>query len=199
MAGDTESGLRVCLARLRAGDPDARTAVIAGAQQRLQWLAQRQMRRFERLRRFEDADDVVQNATLRLFQRLDAHAPANPAELFAWAAREIRCELLDLVKHYYGARGAGRRESTSLDADSATHAGAQSASEDHLAWWQEFHEQVERLPVAERCAFELHWYHGMTWPQAAAVLNMSEATVKRHWRAARLRLQSLLKPDGTEF
>ena len=162
MAGDTESGLHVCLARLRAGDPHARSAVIAGAQQRLKWLAQRQMRRFERLRRFEDADDVVQNATLRLFQRLDAHAPANPAEFFAWAAREIRCALLDLVKHYYGTRGAGRREPMSLDAEAATQAGAHSESDDHLVWWQEFHEQIERLPVGERCAVELHWYHGMT-------------------------------------
>src|SRR5262245_37414340 len=198
MIGDTESGLHVCLARLRAGDPDARGAVIAGAQQRLKSLAQRQMRRFERLRRFEDTDDVVQNATLRLFQRLDTRAPADPAEFFAWAAREIRCELLDLIRHYYGARGAGRRESAPLSADATTLA-AKAESEDRLAWWQDFHEQVERLPVAERCAFELHWYHGMTWPEAAAVLNMSEATVKRHWRAARNRLESILKPDGTEF
>jgi DNA-directed RNA polymerase specialized sigma24 family protein len=53
--------------------------------------------------------------------------------------------------------------------------------------------------VAERCAFELRWYHGMTWPEAAVVLNMSEATVKRHWQAARERLRSLLNTDGIKF
>jgi DNA-directed RNA polymerase specialized sigma24 family protein len=43
--------------------------------------------------------------------------------------------------------------------------------------------------------FELRWYHGLTWSEAAAVLNVSEATVKRRWLDARLRLRDLLSFD----
>jgi DNA-directed RNA polymerase specialized sigma24 family protein len=64
-----------------------------------------------------------------------------------------------------------------------------------LAQWTEFHEQAERLPVAERCVFELRWYHGLTWPEAAAVVNMSVATVKRHWVDACLILREQLTFD----
>jgi DNA-binding CsgD family transcriptional regulator len=36
----------------------------------------------------------------------------------------------------------------------------------------------------------------MTWNETADVLNMSPATVKRHWVNARIRLKSVLNLDG---
>jgi RNA polymerase sigma factor (sigma-70 family) len=55
------------------------------------------------------------------------------------------------------------------------------------------------LPVREREAFGLFWYHGLSQAEAAAVLNVSVPTVKRWWLSARLRLKAALKgqrPDG---
>jgi len=68
------------------------------------------MRCFDRLRRFDSTDDVLQNACLRLLRRLSAHPPADPAEFFGWAARDIRCELLDLARSGFGPPGAGALE-----------------------------------------------------------------------------------------
>jgi len=190
MSGQTTTDIHAALVRMRAGDPQAIDALIGRAYLRLHRLARRQLRGFERVQRFQDADDVVQDACMRLLRRLQVKAPTDPAEFFTWAAREIRCQLLDLVRSHYGPLGAGRREANV----SAMPEPAQSES-DRLAWWAEFHNQAEKLPAAERCAFELRWYHGMAWSEAAAVLNVSEATIKRHWQSARERLQAVLGAD----
>jgi RNA polymerase sigma-70 factor (ECF subfamily) len=198
MSHCTTAELSTCLERLRAGDPQARAVLIDRSQERLRQLARHQFHGFARLRRFADTGDVLQEAVLRLLQRLNAHVPDTPAEFLAMAAREIRCALLDLIRHYYGPHGPGRREVApnpadsddggSLPVDPAQHMGDPGK----LAVWTEFHVQVEQLPVAERCVFELRWYHGMTWRETAAVLNMSEATARRHWLTARLRLRERL-------
>ncbi len=199
MPDGTTTELFACLERLRAGDAQARGALITRALDRLRRIAQRQMQAFERLRRFDDTDDVLQNACLRLLRRLEAHPPADPAEFFAWAARDIRCELIDLTRRHFGPEGNGQREECLSDLGRAAAVGQTTHDPSRLAHWQEFHEQAERLPAAERCVFELRWYHGLTWAEAAAVLNLSEATVKRRWLDARLRLRDLLKFDLDDF
>jgi RNA polymerase sigma-70 factor (ECF subfamily) len=191
MPGQTTIDIQAALVRLRAGDSQAIDALIGRAYLRMHRLARRQLRGFERVRRFQDADDVVQDACVRLLRRLESKPPTDPAEFFAWAAREIRCQLLDLVRSHYGPLGAGRRE-TNVTANTPEPAHSES---DRMAWWAEFHNQAEKLPTSERCAFELRWYHGMTWSEAASVLNISEATVKRYWQSARERLHAVLGPD----
>jgi RNA polymerase sigma-70 factor (ECF subfamily) len=191
MAGQTTMDVQTILGRLKTGDSQAVDALIGRAYLRLHRLARRQIRGFERVQRFQDAEDVVQEACVRLLRRLENKSPTDAAEFFTWAAREIRCQLLDLVRSHYGPLGAGRRETIVA---SSMPEPSQSET-DRLAWWAEFHGQAEKLPAAERCAFELRWYHGMTWAEAATVMNVSEATIKRHWQSARERLQEVLGPD----
>ena len=64
-----------------------------------------------------------------------------------------------------------------------------------LTAWTEFHEKVQRLPEAEREVFDLLWYQGLTQPEAAAMLGVTDRTVKNRWRSAKLRLQEMLA-DG---
>ncbi len=206
MTEGTTTVLTACLERLRAGDPRAREALIARTRERLERLTRRLLNDFARLRRFEETDDVLQNALLRLLRRLESQPPGSAAEFFALAAREIRRELIDLARHHFGPRGAGRHEVALPPAPSSedTPAPAADPSEQthepgRLARWTELHEQVERLPEEERAVVDLIWYHGLTRAEAAAVLGVSEPTVKRRWLAARLRLQSVLKLDGNEF
>jgi RNA polymerase sigma factor (sigma-70 family) len=202
MAHGTTTELRTCLEWLRAGDPRARAALIARAGERLRRLARRRLGEFARVRRFEDTDDVLQNALLRLLRRLEVHTPATAAEFFALAGREIRRELLDLTRHYFGPLGAGRRETAPTPADTATgRAPDVGPAEDtldpsRLAAWTELHRQVERLPEEQRAVFDLLWYHDLTRAEAAAVLGVSEPTVKRRWLEARLRLQAALGGDA---
>ena len=67
-----------------------------------------------------------------------------------------------------------------------------------LECWARFHELVDTLPEEEREVVQLLWYEGMKQSEAAAVLGVSLATLKRRWQAARLRLSELLEDWSVE-
>lgn len=50
----------------------------------------------------------------------------------------------------------------------------------------------------QREIVNLLWYEGLSQPEAAAVLGVSLATVKRRWQAARLALYQKLKTSWCE-
>jgi len=47
---------------------------------------------------------------------------------------------------------------------------------------------VERLPDEEREAFDLLFYGGMEQHEAAALLGISERTLRRRWQSSKLML-----------
>ncbi len=197
------------LDRLAAGDPTARDELIAATSKRLIPLARKLMGDFPRLRRWEQTDDVLQNALLRLHRSLEETAPSDPRRYFGLAATMIRRELLDMTRHYYGPQGAAahhasRPRSRSRPASSSrasrTAPAPASMNPQHQAEWTEFHQLVERLPAAEREVFDLLWYHGLSQKAAAEVLEVSVRTVKRLWQSARLHLHALVhgEPPGDD-
>jgi RNA polymerase sigma-70 factor (ECF subfamily) len=194
----TTTGVQGCIDRLRAGDPAARDELFRHAADRLQRLARHMLAEFTRLRGVEQTADVVQSASMRLLRALEAAPPASTEEFFRLAATQIRRELIDLYRHHFGRRenSPRRQPSVPVDARSDTPplaiAGGTTFNPDRLAAWTEFHEQVGRLPDDERTVFELLWYEGLAQGEAAAVLGISLATVKRRWMAARLRLRDHL-------
>src|SRR5262245_4605216 len=95
------------LDRMQAGDVQAQNELISKAQHRLEKLAGKMLQLFPQVRRWEAADDVLQNALLRLLRSLQQVRPANTREFFALAATHIRRELIDLARHYQGAGGLG--------------------------------------------------------------------------------------------
>jgi RNA polymerase sigma factor (sigma-70 family) len=195
--------IQQCLDRFRAGDAAARNELIQCAFVRLERLTRKMLGNWDRVHRWEQTGDVLQNASMRLYRALTEARPASPADFFRLAAQNIRRELLDLAKHYYGPRGEGANHATlhgRADAnadDNPLAAQLAVCDEDpaNLAAWAEFHAQVERLPEDEREIFDLLWYQELSQAEAAALLNVSERTVKRRWAAARLRLHEIL--DGT--
>jgi RNA polymerase sigma-70 factor (ECF subfamily) len=188
-----------CLDRLRAGEAAARDELIACACRRLERLTRKMLGPRDRVHRWEQTDDVLQNASLRLYRALADARPATPADFFRLAAVSIRRELCDLARHYYGPRGQGALHASlagRLDSSAGDPLAAAAAAEDedpaHLAAWAEFHAQVERLPQEQRELFDLLWYQELSQAEAAAVLDVSERTLKRRWAAARLRLHEIL-------
>jgi RNA polymerase sigma-70 factor (ECF subfamily) len=158
--------------------------------------------RFQRVGRWEEIDDVLQNAVLRLLQWKPAAPLANTADFFRMMTRIIRNELIDLARRYYGPQGLGTRHDTgtpppageappqALDvADSTNEPG-------RIVLWTEFHGCVEALPDEERDVFGLRWYVGLTHTEVAAALGVAEITVRRRWLRARLLLQKSLGDDG---
>jgi RNA polymerase sigma factor (sigma-70 family) len=187
------------LERLQAGDESARKELINSACERLTRLTRKMLRSYERVKRWEQTDDVFQNAAMRLYRTLGEVKPATAAEFFRLAALNIRRELLDLAKHYYGPQGPGARHASGgvgqESAGSGPAAGGpadNSGEPSRLAAWTEFHAQVEGLPEEEREIFELLWYQGLPQAEAAALLGVSGRTVKRRWQSARLLLYEAL-------
>jgi RNA polymerase sigma factor (sigma-70 family) len=200
MPDPSTAQLQLWIERMRAGDLAARDELIGQACERLRQLTHRMFRDFARVRTWEETDDVLQNAILRLLHALEVVTPGSVEGFYRLAALHIRRELLDMARHYYGPQGMGTRQvPPPLSESSASTAQPildQADTRDepaNLAAWCEFHEQVEALPPREREVFNLLWYNGMTQPEAAAVLNVSEPTIKRWWLSARLLLQQVLK------
>jgi RNA polymerase sigma-70 factor (ECF subfamily) len=186
--------------RLQAGDASARNELLNHCCERLRRLARKMLRDFARLKRWEDTDDVLQNALMRLWNALDEVAPSSARHFYALAALQIRRELIDLARQYYGPDGIGAKHASNVQADpsaSAPEAGrADSTLEpSRLAVWSEFHQRVDALPEQDREVFDLLWYQELTQVEAAALLGISNATLKRRWLAARRRLHQMLK-DG---
>jgi RNA polymerase sigma-70 factor (ECF subfamily) len=198
--------IQACLDRLRGGDETARAELLACACERLRNLARKMVRGFPKVHRWEQTDDVLQNAVLRLHRTLQRITVASSRDFFRLAALNIRRELLDLAKHYYGPEGEGARHGTWGAGESATTAGDLGPADPadlsrepaRLAAWTEFHEQIEALPGEEREVFDLLWYQGLSQAEAAELLGVSERTVKRRWQSARFRLHEALQGEVPE-
>ncbi len=198
--------IQVWIDRLRAGDESARAALIECACERLRRLTRKMLRGFPGVKRWEQTDDVLQNGAVRLYRSLADVRPETPADFFRLAALNIRRELLDLARHYYGPQGAGAHHATwdrkpgeSNEAQPAEVRPDTTNDPGRLALWTEFHEQIEARPEEERQLFDLLWYQELSQAEAAEILQTSERTIKRRWRAVRLKLHDALRgqlPDS---
>jgi RNA polymerase sigma-70 factor (ECF subfamily) len=194
--------LRRWLDRIEAGDLAARDELLRATCGRLERLARKMLRRFPRVRRWAQTDDVLQSALLRLLRALREVRPANTREFFALAATQISRELLDLARHFYGPQGEGANHASLPARNGQPGPECEPADEgddpEDLERWCTFHREVERLPKEEREVVGLIYYHGWTQTQVAELLRIGERTVRRRWEAALVKLhQALNEPTDT--
>ena len=198
--------IQACLDRICGGDEAARGELLGYACERLRNLARKMLKGYPNVHRWEQTDDVLQSATIRLHRTLQQMPVLTSLDFFRLAALHIRRELLDLAKHYYGPQGQGAHHATWGPDDSSTtrsDSGAPSPPDPahdpaRLAAWGEFHRQIGALPDEEREVFDLIWYQGLSQAEAAKLLNVSERTIKRRWQAARLKLHEALEGEVPE-
>jgi RNA polymerase sigma-70 factor (ECF subfamily) len=149
---------------------------------------------YPRVARWEETDDILQNAMLRLCAALEKGEPENARHFFRLAALQIRRELLDLASGFEktneghatnadpGSGGDSERPDRILDRpDSAF-------GPDISIEWTEFHQRVSELDHELREVFDLLWYLGLKQREAAELLGVDIKTVQRRWRNARLAL-----------
>ena len=180
------------------GGPDElREALINHTYQRLRLLTAKFVGGYPGVRRWEQTDDVLQNASIRLWKSLAEVQPENTASFFGLAATQIRRELIDLARRYQGPLGLGANHATD-DGDGENKNAAIARKRDPadgpvtLSEWTDLHECVESLDAEHQGVFDLLYYQGLTQPQAAEVLGLSLRTLKRRWRAARQQLYHLM-------
>ena len=185
--------IQACLDRLRQGDDSARSALLECAAA-LTRLARSMLKGFPRVHRWEQTDDVLQNALIRLRRALETTSPVSVRSFVNLAAVQVRRELIDLARHYDGPNGPGAHYESQILTNGSREspmeriAAADTDDPERFEAWIKFHRGVESLSEEDREAFDLLWYQGLTQGEAAEVLGLSEKTVNRHWVAARMRL-----------
>jgi RNA polymerase sigma factor (sigma-70 family) len=200
MSDDTPTPIQDCLNRIRAGDAAARADLIRVSGERLLLMTRKMLSRYPGVRRWEESDDVLQNVLLRLHRALEKVPLDATRDFLAIAAVNIRRELIDLFRHYYGPEGIGANHATP-DTNLADVPPAEAACDPRpndpaaCAVWRELHEQVNALPEEEREVVDLLWYYGMSPKEVAAFLGVSARTVRRRWQTARLHLAEVLRAE----
>ena len=199
MHEQTQMGqVELLIARLKEGDDSARNELISCACDRLMNLTRKINRGYGSVKRWEQTDDVFQRATMRLFHSLEKVQPNDARHFFRLAATQVRRELIDLTRHYGGPQGLGGNHATqfagSAEAElphAAYDAVEKSGDASDLNDWNEFHQQIEKLPDEEREVVELLFYNGLSQEEAADIMAVNIRTVKRYWRSAKLKIHEL--------
>jgi RNA polymerase sigma factor (sigma-70 family) len=195
--------LQDCVDRLAAGHEDARDELLSRACARLTNLTRAMLKDFPSVHRWEETDDVFQNAAMRLCSALKSVTPQTVPELIRLAALQIRRELIDLARHYYGPEGHGARHGTKggqMDESQGSFEPQQSTFDpSRLAMWTEFHEGVNQLSEESREVFDLLWYQGLSQSVVAQMLGVTERTVQRRWQRARLDLFDMVRGNLPEL
>lgn len=191
------------LEQLRGGDLRARDQLIEWACSRLRRLAQKLLQTYPQVARWEQTDDILQGAMLRLQRALESKVPESVQQFVAWAALQIRRELMDLARRYGSSRrprvyplGGPPAEPSQGVSDEALRPNPlpadNTAGPATLAEWADFHSLVKCLPPEEQEVFDMYYYGGLSQSEVAEVLNVSVRTVKRLWQSARLRLHDAM-------
>ena len=152
------------------------------------------LRSFPSVKRWSETDDVLQNAMIRLHKSLAQVKPESPRQFYGLAATQIRRELIDLARHFSGAHGIGANHDTD-DGETINRLTTIDLEPESVERWNGFHRQVENLSDEQRAVVDLLWYEGMNQSEAAKVLEISLATLKRRWQAARLELSDQIKSN----
>lgn len=190
--------------RIQDGDRRAQDELLRRVGDRLERLARKMLQTFPGVRRWEQPEDVLQNASLRLLKALAVVRPENTRAFFGLAAEQLRRQLLDLNRHYQGALGHGRHlpeqparvlGGESMSAFDPVDQALDSAHITELDRWQALHEAVDLLRAEEREVFGMIFYQGCIQSHVASLMQISDRTVRRHWQSACLRLKELLKGD----
>src|SRR5262249_43081949 len=168
-------------------------AVLRHNCDRLTSLTRRMLGDFRRVKRWAETDDVLQNALLRLLGSLREVKPETPRQFLALATLQIRRELLDLARRFYGPEGIGANQD-SLAGNDSRGSPPEVADCSHepcsLAQWSELHQQIDSLPDEEREIVGLLFYQSLSQAEAAEVLNVSVRTVQRRWHASLCKLHT---------
>lgn len=195
----TETGFLPLLEKVCAGDELALSEFLERVSDRLRILTRGMLRKYPGVKRWEETDDVLQNALVRLLRALKDVQPNSLGQFYGLASLQIRRELIDLARHYYGPLGQGANHaSTFPKGSSQDHRGepaAKNLEPAQLAEWCELHSHIDDLPDNERSVIDLVFYQGLTQQEAANLLNVSVRTVQRRWHRALLKLHQILNDN----
>jgi RNA polymerase sigma-70 factor (ECF subfamily) len=178
LENDDPSEARV-IARVQAGDAEAYDTLVSKYLRRVVAIA------FGIVRNGHDAEDLAQEAFVKAYQTIGRFKPDAP--FGPWVFRIVTNLSLDVVKHrrrfrheeLAGTETAGRRDDAELPALSNAIAGRIDAA-------------IEELPEMQRIVARLHLVEDLGAAEIAAMMGISDGTVRSHLSLARAKLKEKL-------
>lgn len=178
------------LARAAAGDDKAASRLLPLVYDELRRLAAGYLRR-ERPGQTLQATALVHEAYVRLVKPGDQPWTGR-THFLAIAAVSMRQVLVDRARRRHAVKRGGERHRITLD-EGALAAAAPDTGVDLVALDRALTE-LAALDAQQARIVELRYFGGLTVEETAEVVNVSPATVKRHWTLARAFLKKAL--DG---
>lgn len=187
------------IAKVRAGESDSRELLAACIYERLVKLARLMLRNgSQQVRRWEQTEDLAQSAWFRIQRVLENEHLSfeDETQFYRFVARHVRFEMIELYRKHKSQHGSHQTKQSQsaegLDNDGELFFGNDTLDPKSIAAWGEFHAAVEELPDSEKEVVDLLWYQGLKQQDAADLLKVDVKTVKRRWRAVKLKLATKL-------
>lgn len=177
------------LQRWREGDKAAERAVVGAIYPHLRALAQRQLRDAN-YRLTLRATELVSELYLRLHDRETPYESRR--HFMAIASSAMRCVMIDLLRARTADKRGGQMDHVSLEPGGE---GEQLAAEEPVVDWVVLDAALtalERRNAIRARVVELRYFGGLSTEEIAAELDISVATVGRHWVFARAWLHKRL-------
>ena len=137
---------------------------------------------------------LVHEAYLNMAGRSDAEFP-DRARFFAYASRAMRGLVIDYARRR-SAKKRGRQYEITLVEDSGDSAAVTAAATDLSALGEAMSLLTELDPALAELV-DLHFFGGFSFGEIARFRGISERTVQRDWRKARVLLHRTLDDDAT--
>lgn len=188
-----ESGVSALFTAAETGGTGASAELFAALYGELHRLADRELQRIGPQLSL-GTTTLLHEAYLDLAAREGLRFP-DRARFMAYAARAMRGLVIDYVRRSRAQkRGGGAFEITLTD--SADRAPAVRSDADELQRLSDALDELARLEPGLAQLVDLHFFCGYTLGEIAGMRNVSERTVQRDWRKARMILHHTLAEIG---
>jgi RNA polymerase sigma factor (TIGR02999 family) len=181
-------GLTDLIHRAQRGDAEAVDALFAATYQELRKLARARLRAGGR-DTFLNTTSLVHESYLRLAEA--GHMQLQDRLHFIrYAGRAMRSVIVDFVRK----RQADRRGGAAVHVTITTGvADGLAAGENEILRVHDALDELAKLDARMAQVVEMRYFAGMTEPEIAQALGVTERTVRRDWEKARLLLSETLK------
>jgi RNA polymerase sigma-70 factor (ECF subfamily) len=174
----------------KSGDASAAERLANLAYPELRRIAMRHCRRENRSSTMQ-CTAVVHEAWLRMAQQQDA-CWTDRTHFFAFVSRLMRSILIDYARAKKSKkRGGGALQFSLADSDAIS-----SPPEIEVLELNAALEELERLDPMQGRIVELRYFSGLSIPETADALGISESTVKREWTVAKTWIRRRLVGGG---
>jgi RNA polymerase sigma factor (TIGR02999 family) len=190
-APPTEGKVTHLLAAARQGDANAIANVCSLLYQDLRRLARARLRSHRPLTLL-DTTVMVHESFFRLI-KIGQVDIADRNHFMAYAARAMRSVMIDFVRRRRTERRGGDHIHVRLDTNIA---GSLAAQEDQFVNLSDVLDELARTDPRAAQVVEMRYFAGMVDREIADVLGVTERTVCRDWRKAKMLLHVALRDEG---